>query len=445
MRTSRISLIVALGLAAFSFSGALAVFRVLDGDVWARLAVGRLGAVPRADTWAFTPTLPVWTDHEWGAGVVFYRLYDWFGWPGLMVFKILTGLTAVGLALAVARRRGADWPGLLLLAIPAALAVLPGYVPTVRSHAFTFVFFALTVWCLPRHPAWIPLLMVLWVNVHGGFVVGLIAVAVLAWRRPIILLAALGATLVNPYGPAFWQYLVPAILHPRTQIAEWGRLPLTLTGPYAGFWILLPVVLGLAWRARQDREGLVLLALTALAAWLHRRHLPFFGLTALMVLGPHVPRVGMAWGLGAQAVVAVVVAGWLWPRASLMPVAPRTFYPVEAVNYLERTGATGHLAVPFRWGSYASWRLFPRMKVSMDGRYETVYPDSTFEMNHDFFYRQGPQWDRLVRRHRVDYILVERKTTHLTPADLAERGYRLVWSDATAALWAATSTLPPGS
>jgi hypothetical protein len=208
---------------------------------------------------------------------------------------------------------------------------------------------------------------------------------------------------------------------------------------------LLPVALGLAWRARRDREGLILLALTALAAALQRRHLPFFGLTALMVLGPHVPRVRAEWALGAQTAVAAVAAFWLLPRASLMPLAPPTFYPVEAVDYLERSGATGHLAVPFRWGSYASWRLYPRMKVSMDGRYETVYPDSTFEMNHDFFYRQGADWDRLLRRHRVDYILLERRTTRLTAADLTAHGYRLVWSDATAELWAANATPRPAS
>ena len=85
------------------------------------------------------------------------------------------------------------------------------------------------------------------------------------------------------------------------------------------------------------------------------------------------------------------------------------------------------------------------MKVSIDGRYETAYPDSTFQMNHDFFYRQGKEWDRLLKQHRVDYIIVDVKTTHLTPADLSDRGYRLVWSDATAALWAATSALPRGS
>ncbi len=445
MRARQLITPLTIGLGALSFGIVLAVFRVIDGDLWARLAVGKLGAIPRHDAWAFTPVLPDWIDHEWGAGFVFYALYHLFGESGLMLFKIAAALGAVALCLATARRAGVEWPALLALALPCAFAILPGFIPVVRSHAFTFLFFALTLWCWPKHRWVIPLILMVWVNVHGGFVVGLILVAVLAWRQPVILLASLAATLVNPYGLRYWTYLIPAILHPRTDIAEWGPMPLTLTSPYAGYWLLLVVVVIFGWKTWRNPPGLILLVLTAIAAALHRRHVPFFGLTALVFVGPCLPRIRQEFVLGLYGAVAAAVLMWLWPKASLTPTAPASFYPVGAVDYLEHTGATGNLAVPFRWGSYASWRLFPRLKVSIDGRYETVYPDSTFAMNHDFFYRQGKEWDRLLKQYRVDYIILDLKTTHLTPADLSERGYRLVWSDATAALWTTTSTPRPGS
>ncbi|MDW8344369.1 MAG: hypothetical protein RMM51_07740, partial [Verrucomicrobiae bacterium] len=306
----------------------------------------------------------------------------------------------------------------------------------------------------------VPVMMVPWVNMHGGFAVGLVALAVhllpVAQRKPVgwALAAALGATLINPYGLRFWTYLVPAWLHRRADIPEWGRMPLEITGPYGGFWVLaalVAVVLVAGWRKASARDpvGLVMLAVTAVGAFWHRRHAPFFAIAALTYAGPWLQvawgRLRLGWVAGAYAVVTAMVLGWLGPVATWEPVAPPTFYPVQAVDYLERVGARGNIAVPFRWGSYVSWRLYPKMRVSMDGRYETVFPESTFEMNRDFFYRNGPEWDRLVRRYRVDYVLVERRAARVTPLDLIERGFVQVWEDETATVWARSPTLPPGS
>jgi hypothetical protein len=115
---------------------------------------------------------------------------------------------------------------------------------------------------------------------------------------------------------------------------------------------------------------------------------------------------------------------------------------VGAVAALDQAGVKGNLAVPFRWGSYASWRLAPRIKVSMDGRYEETYPDATFEMNRAFFYRTGADWDRLLREYRVDFIILELRTTQLSPADLREHGYEVIRADDTSVLLARNEFAP---
>ena len=85
----------------------LAYHRAVDGDLWARLAVGaeiyQHHDVWRHDVFAFTPTLPQWIDHEWGAGVIFFALLKWFGPGALLLFKIGTAWAALGVCLA------ADW------------------------------------------------------------------------------------------------------------------------------------------------------------------------------------------------------------------------------------------------------------------------------------------------------------------------------------------------
>jgi hypothetical protein len=473
VRSERFFVAVSLVLGAFAFAVVLACHRVVDGDLWARLAVGahvwKTGALMRHDVFAFTPTLPEWIDHEWGAGVLFFALLNWFGPASLMIFKIGAALGALAVCIAASRASGAKWVGVLILTVPCALAVLPAYVPVVRSHVLTYFCFAATLWCLERMRGgqhWasfaIVALMLVWANVHGGFIVGLASIAIYAaWLRTRValatLLAALAVTCVNPYGLGYWTYLVPAWLHPRADIPEWGRMPVWGLDPYVGFRLLLVIVLGavvLGWK-RREQVGLTMLALTVVAGWLHRRHAPFFGLAALVYVGPYLDR----WRLrievvaGAYIVITAAIAWRLLPNAALKPSVPASFYPVRAVDVLEAAHANGNLAVPFRWGSYALWRLAPKIKVSMDGRYEETYPDETFEMNHALFYKDGTNWDELLRRYRVDFIIVELRTTHLQPDDLLSRGYEAVWSDATSALFArrgvapelraATAHLPP--
>ena len=115
---------------------------------------------------------------------------------------------------------------------------------------------------------------------------------------------------------------------------------------------------------------------------------------------------------------------------------------VGAVAALDQAGVKGNLAVPFRWGSYAAWRLAPKIKVSMDGRYEETYPDTTFEMNRAFFHRIGADWDRLLREYRVDFIILELQTTQLSPPDLREHGFEVIRADDTSVLLARSEFAP---
>jgi hypothetical protein len=102
--------------------------------------------------------------------------------------------------------------------------------------------------------------------------------------------------------------------------------------------------------------------------------------------------------------------------------------PVREVDILSLAQAKGNLATPFGWGGYCSWRLYPSVKISMDGRYETTFPESTFELNDDFYTKRGANWDRLIRDYQVDYVILEFTQQRLRPADLLDHGYVLIWT-----------------
>ena len=456
-------------LGLFSFLTVLAYHNIADGDLWAKLILGssvlEAGKLLRHDLFAFTPTLPIYVDHEWGSGLIFYTLLKFFGPASLMLLKMFLAVAASGTAACVALRRGCNPLVVFLLALPAAICLLPGYVVVIRSHAFTYLFFALTLLCLEeiqRGKKW-PIamqiiLIAVWTNVHGGFVAGLGTIGVYTFaafiRRKqigVMCLVSFGcvlATLLNPYGIHFWETILPAVLHKRPNIPEWGPMPLLGLDAFIGFRVLavsavLSLVAGWHKRRSDSFPALMMLAITAFIAIRSRRHAPFFAVASLAFLGNYLEcalrrmtnatnKIPLQPGtaiLILYAAVATFVATHFLPQASLQVLAPVRSYPVREADILSRAGASGNLVVPFEWGSYASWRLFPKIKVSIDGRYEAVFPETTFLENNAFHFKTGADWDKLIRNYHVDFIILNLKSGAVTAQDLESRGFLPVWVD----------------
>ncbi len=475
--------IALLGAAALAV--VLCFHNITDGDLWAKLAIGsnlwNSGHILRHDIYAFTPVLPQYIDHEWGAGVIFYALVKWFGASSLILLRIFLALGLLGLAYATGRKQNADDNALLLLALPAGACLLTGYIPVARSHVFTFFFFAATLYFLEqmrsgvRWPAFaLPLMILIWANAHGGFVAGLGIICVYAgWAvmtrahaKAFVITAAacFAITFINPYGTDFWRYLIPALLHPRARILEWRPLQPFVWDDFLGFRVLSVIAIAgvaVGWKSVKQKNwpGLATLALTLAMGWRSRRHGPFLAASALAFAGPYckalLPR-----RMNPVAVAILSYSGiflWIvckdWAGASTYPLSPIGEDPVREADILAKAGAKGNAATPFAWGSYVSWRLFPNIKVSMDGRYETTYPESTFDLNNTF-YDHRPGWLRLCQDFKVDYVILDLQSEPLRPAQVEEAGYVLITNVANvsallclpehaAALQKAARELPP--
>ncbi len=105
-------------------------------------------------------------------------------------------------------------------------------------------------------------------------------------------------------------------------------------------------------------------------------------------------------------------------------------FPLRAVRLLREAGVEGHLAVHFSYGEYAIWHLYPAVRVSMDGRRETVYPDSVYQEALRFQTGVGV-WDDVLRKRQTDMALVPKSTPtynllSLDPAWTAAYGDTLV-------------------
>ena len=87
----------------------------------------------------------------------------------------------------------------------------------------------------------------------------------------------------------------------------------------------------------------------------------------------------------------------------------------------------GNVFVPFDWGEYLLWKRYPESRVSIDGRFRTIYPESVIR-NHFFPRDDLKGWARLLGTYPGDVILAERDPQ--LKAFLAERGdWVYVYSD----------------
>ena len=84
-------------------------------------------------------------------------------------------------------------------------------------------------------------------------------------------------------------------------------------------------------------------------------------------------------------------------------VDPQT-YPVAALRFIQENQLEGDLIVPFDWGEHAIWKLYPKCRVSIDGRFRTVYPEAVIR---DHFVADGDWsgWESLIEKYPADILL----------------------------------------
>ena len=431
---------------------------VIDLDLFHEMALIRealkLGSLPTEDVFAYTPTVSPSVHHEWGTGAILYLVTVALGGglPGLSLLRLLL-LVAISLSVvAVARHRGATRTSLIPLAPLAIILFWPGLSP-VRAHLFTFTFLGLLLllleWDRGGGRRWIPIwlgLFVVWVNLHGGFVVGLGMLGLYTLERFIrtgsqegwpetwsahghlVLAISLSIPLVvvNPYGVNLPIYLWHALLMDRPMIMEWSpiwsedfrsvALPLFI----ASLLILAYTVI----RRRGWRQpGILMVLVAAVVAARSVRILPIYSVLWLAYVAPALeaspvgPLLKRAWVRhsrlvgGACLLIAVpllVQAIQSKPWSLQIPTESgvhQPHYPVGAVEYLSQAGFAGNLMTPFRVGAFVSWYLYPDVLVGLDSRYEVAYPPEFVEEAIRIYNGQG-DWEGFMSRHPTDAILV---------------------------------------
>src|SRR5262249_1693193 len=145
------------------------------------------------------------------------------GLPGLIILRVVS----LSIALYALNRalRHVSWPVRDAFIAAAVLMSMP-LLGTVRPQIFSFPLYALAVGGLLEDARWLPVVFLVWANLHGGWLIGLGAVVVRTVvtptkRRVLVALSSAAATLITPYGFSLWRSLADAVGLGWSEVVEW--------------------------------------------------------------------------------------------------------------------------------------------------------------------------------------------------------------------------------
>ena len=447
-------------------------------------------AIPRADSFSSTMVGKPWFAWEWLYDMAVGLLEATLGLNGVvwLTAVVTAGVFAWMFRLLIVR--GTNLLVALLLVLLTVSASMIHFLA--RPHVVSWLFTLAWFWILDSserdaaderqsHGArWLwalPLLMLVWVNVHGAFLVGFVLLgifllgAIWAWFRArknrieevlqriaagkrVRNLAAVGllsavASLVNPYGWKLYfhiyHYLSNRFL--MDHIDEFQSPNFHGIAQKCFLVLLLITIAVLALRGREMRMSEGLTVLFAVYAGLYAsRNIPVSCVLLAMVVGPLVPTASFSRGfVQRMADVEVRQCGHLWPILTIVVTAsiaanggrlgsrvlmdahfdPERM-PVQAVNYLEQHEVSGPVLSPDYWGGYVIYRLYPKSRVVVDDRHD-LYGEAFFKSYLKMMHVERGR-DEFMRTHQVSCVLLPRDGA-LANILLVSRGWKQIYAD----------------
>ena len=448
---------------------------IIEGDFFWHLRAGQAVLAGADVPFGQFPT-------QWLGQAFLYLAFKAAGYWGIVFMRAGTYALVLGLLYRWMRREGADtYTALFFLLIPAQIFLS---FPSERPQLFSFLFFPLTLMLLESFrlrlsskpdasPAayWLLLpLMLLWANVHAGFLIGLaaiyayllVALVGCARRRvPLVAVAPLLAIglvppvavlLANPGAAGSVIALLGGLLRPSAYMQSMVEYlsPFTAAARlqefFPAYWLMLGIaayVVGKNFRRMPPEHILVLAGMAALSLR-SLRFMPLFCMLVPFVAARALPDTDhKQWERSKLALAGFALLLALWvglnPPAITSTAVSREF-PAAAVSFLQKTSPTARVFNYYGWSGYLSWQL-PGASVFMPVEHISGDVNRAYE---DAVWSEGTGvdgiavWESILLAYGLDTVImpgmspVSANIYPLTVGLAGSRHWRLVYSDETA-------------
>jgi hypothetical protein len=461
---------------------AMAVRTSVDSDTWWHLRAGAWmlehGRWLTVDPFSLTRQGQPWLYPGWLAQVALLVDFRTFGYAGL---DLLTGFMVLlaFMCLWPVLETGPLVRGFVLVFAASASGVFWSARPQIFTLALTGAFVAmLEAQRLGRIRVWwlLPLGMLLWVNLHGGFAVGLLLIGlyvlgeltelllaplrgalrseVWAARRTTITdwliggALSLAAVSLNPVGPRMIFYPLQTVsIHVlREYIQEWQSPSFhqLQMQPFLLMVILLMVTLA-ASRRRPRATALILVAVFTYLGFDAARNIGLFAIVTAPVLARHleasveslrtrfrggrqVPeRLARALNMLLFVLVTLGAAARIATQLpdSVNRQAIEQAMPVGAVDFVQAKQPPGPLFNSYNWGGYVLWRLYPNYLSFVDGRTDLF--DDEILNSYLAAWSGQPSWKSLFEKWGIRLVMIEPEAPLVTV--LQSSGWQVLYQD----------------
>src|SRR6185369_15312169 len=308
---------------------------------------------------------------------------------------------------------------------------------------------------------WLVPLMLLWVNLHAGWALGLALISFYIVRAVldgewndrkqlvIVLLICTAVVPLNPNGFHMFTYPYETLTSPSMAafIQEWAS-PDFHKGMYLPLAILLlSTFAAMAISPKRARAGEIFLVLiTALGALRSVRHIPIFSLFAAPVLAKHLWAIAKDRGWdklltgdeprpnGIKLLINVILllaplalgVSRVWHFASHERDYVMIRNPVAAVEFLKSHRLPGPIYNRYGWGGYLIYQLYPEYRVYIDGRAD-VYGDAFFTEAMQVYDGVG-NWKEPLDRYSIQTVIIDPNVA-LSTALSNDNGWSKVYED----------------
>ncbi|HKS74474.1 MAG TPA: hypothetical protein VJQ82_14825 [Terriglobales bacterium] len=499
--------------------GVLAPRLLGDADTGWHIRNGELilqsHSITREDPFSALKSGERWYAWEWLFDVLIAGVHHWIGLNGVVLLAALVIAVTFTLTFRWMLARGAS---LLISLVFLVLALGASAIhlfarPHVFSWLLTLVWFELLdSWETGTGAAhsiyWLVPIMVLWVNLHGGFVLGfaLCAIYLIAglvrWRQSKGIdaqqrarssfrrlagatAASLVAGLANPNGYKLYlhvyQYLSDRFL--MNHIDEFRSPDFHGAAQKCFAALLLIAIASFATAGRKLRLSQTLVVIFAVYSGLYAsRNLPVSSILLCLVLAPLVSaelaRTAIDDSLlpPLRHILSAIVAsaermgrlqarfrGHVWPAVVVLVLVTACIghgqlagrqimsahfdakrFPVEAVNFMQSHSVRDPILSEDYWGGYLIYRLYPENRVFMDDRHD-FYGDTVLKSYLRIMHVE-PGWDAELDKLDPRWILLPPQST-LANILREVPAWKVVYEDKTAVLFekSGTGTVRQGS
>ena len=429
-------------------------FDSIGQDIGRHLKIGeiiwQIKEVPKTNLFSFTePDFP-FVNHHWLSEVIFYKIFSFSGFTGLILVKVALVLIAFLLLFLIATSYARFWPILISFLLSIFIFIQR---TEVRPEIFSFLILAFFLFALfkAKHEGdyfylwFLPALQLLWVNLHiyffiGPFLISAFLIDRLASRdytrikmAVVVLFSTLAATIVNPNG-------FQGVLLPFKVLNEYGysiveNQTLSFLADFFGFNLSIFIfklsaailILSLILTAKKSVHRIFEIIMSAFfiyAGFKMLRNLPLYALASFPIMAIYLTDIqnllGQKFRSGGKrlgGVLKILTFGFLVLLIFL--VVSNRYYGYaslsrefgfsvpngleRAVNFVKENKIEGLMFNNFDIGGYLIWKLYPDYKVFVDNRPE-AYSVKFFSEIYKSIQEDKEKWAEFSEKYGINFV-----------------------------------------